>query len=78
MTAKMKMMMQRTKVRFERAPIVFAMIVRISFSDFQDLANLKTLNKRKDLNMERPLTPSNRTSTSEKATITKSKQFHPF
>ena len=42
MTAKMKMMMHRTKVRLERAPIVFAMIVRISLRDFQDLANLNT------------------------------------
>ena len=76
MTAKIKIMMQRTKVRLERAPIVFAIIVRISLSDFQDLANLKTLNKRNDLNIERPLTPSARSSTRERATITKSKQFH--
>ena len=77
MTAKMKMIIQRTNVRLEREGSVMAIIFRISLSDFQDLANLKTLNKRNDLNMERPLTPSNRTSTSEKATITKSKQFHP-
>ena len=44
MTAKMKMMMQRTKVRLDRAPTVFIMIVRMSFKDFQDLANLNTLN----------------------------------
>ena len=43
MTAKMKMMMQRTKVRLERAPTVFIMIVRMSFRDFQDLASLNTL-----------------------------------
>ena len=76
-TAKMKMMMERTKVRLERDPNVFAIIVRISLSDFQDFANLKTLSNLKDLSMESPLTPSNRTSTRENATITKSKQFHP-
>ena len=43
MTAKMNMMIQRTKVKFERAPTVFIMIVRISFKDFQDLASLNTL-----------------------------------
>ena len=42
-TAKMKMMMQRTKVRLDRAPTVFIMMVRISLRDFQDLANLNTL-----------------------------------
>ena len=77
MTAKIKMMMQRTNMRFERDGIVFAMIIRISFRDFQDLASLKTLNKRKDLNIDRPLTPSKSNSTREKATIIKSKQFHP-
>ena len=46
MTAKMKMMMQRTKVRLERAPTVFIMIVRMSFKDFQDLASLNTLEER--------------------------------
>ena len=44
MTAKMKIMIQRTKVRLDRAPTVFIMIVRISFKDFHDLANLNTLN----------------------------------
>jgi hypothetical protein len=43
MTAKMKMMMQRTKVRLDSAPTVFIMIVRMSFRDFQDLASLNTL-----------------------------------
>ena len=42
-TAKMKMMMQRTKVRLERAPTVFIMMVRMSFSDFHDFASLNTL-----------------------------------
>ena len=76
MTAKIKMIIQRTKMRLEREGIVFAMIIRISLRDFQDLASLKTLKRRNDLNIERPLTPSNSTSTIEKATITKSKQFH--
>ena len=39
----MKMMIQRTKVRFESAPTVFIMIVRMSFRDFHDLASLNTL-----------------------------------
>ncbi len=43
MTAKMKMMMQRTNVRLESAPTVFIMMVRMSFKDFQDLASLNTL-----------------------------------
>ena len=76
-TAKMKMMIERTKVRFERDPNVFAMIVRISLSDFQDFANLKTLSNLKDLSIESPLTPSKRISTRDNATITKSKQFQP-
>ena len=46
MTAKMKMMMQRTKVRLARAPNVFIMIVRMSFRDFQLLASLNTLDIR--------------------------------
>ena len=77
MTAKIKMMIQRTKMRLDREGIVLAMIVRMSLSDFQDFASLKTLNKRKDLSIERPLTPSNSNSTRDKATITKSKQFQP-
>ena len=75
--AKIKMMMHRTKVRLEREPNVFAMIVRISLSDFQDFANLKTLSSLKDLSIESPLTPSARSSTRDNATITKSKQFQP-
>ena len=73
----MKMMMERTKVRFDSEPKVFAIIVKISLSDFQDFANLKTLNNLKDLSIESPLTPSARSSTRDKATITKSKQFQP-
>ena len=72
----MKMMMQRTKVRLERDGSVLAMIIRISLSDFQDFANLKTLSNRNDLSIERPLTPSASSSIREKATMTKSKQFH--
>ena len=72
----MKMMMQRTNVRLERDGSVLAMIIRISLSDFQDFANLKTLSNRNDLSIERPLTPSANSSTREKATMTKSKQFH--
>ena len=77
MTAKMKMMIQRTNTRLERAPTVFPMIVKMSLSDFQDFASLKTLNKRNDLSIDKPLTPSARSSTKERATITKSKQFQP-
>ena len=43
MTAKMKMMISRTKVKYERAPRELAIIWRMSLRDFQDLANLKTL-----------------------------------
>ena len=43
MTAKMKMIISRTKVKYERAPRELAIIWRMSFRDFQDLANLKTL-----------------------------------
>ena len=43
MTAKMKMMMQRTKVRLDSAPTVFIMIVKMSFNDFHDFASLNTL-----------------------------------
>ena len=35
------------------------------------------LSRRKDLNIDRPLTPSANNSTSERTTITKSKQFQP-
>ena len=76
-TAKIKMMIMRTKVRFERAPTVLAMIVKMSFRLFQDLANLKTLSRRNDLNMDRPDIPSARSSTRERATMRKSKQFQP-
>ena len=77
MTAKMKMTMARTKVKLERAPRVFFIMVKISLRDFQDFANLNTLNRRKDLSIERPLTPSAKSSTNDRATIRKSKQFHP-
>ena len=77
MTAKIKMMIQRTKMRFEREGIVLAIMVRMSLRDFQDFASLNTLNNLNDLNMDRPLTPSNSNSTRDKATITKSKQFQP-
>lgn len=76
-TANMKMMIHRTNVRLDRAPIVFAMIVRISLRDFQDFASLKTRSRRNDLSTERPDTPSARSSTSDKTTIRKSKQFQP-
>ena len=75
MTANINTMIQRTKIRLDSEGIVLAMMIRISLSDFQDLANLKTLNKRKDLSIESPLTPSKSNSTIEKATMTKSKQF---
>ena len=75
MTANINTMIQRTKIRLDNEGIVFAMMIKISLSDFQDLANLKTLNKRKDLSIESPLTPSKSNSTIENATMTKSKQF---
>ena len=43
MTAKMKMMIQRTKVRFPRAPMVFPIMEMRRLSVGQDLANLNTL-----------------------------------
>ena len=43
MTAKMKMMMQRTKVRLPRAPIVFPMMEMRRLRVGQDLASLNTL-----------------------------------
>ena len=73
----MKIMIQRTNVRFDKAPTVFIIMVRISFRDFQDFASLNTLRRRNDLSMERPETPSANSSTKDKATIRKSKQFQP-
>jgi hypothetical protein len=75
-TAKMKMIISNTNVKFDKAGKVFAIIVRMSFKDFQDLASLKTLRSLKDLNIDKPSIPSNRTSTKERATIIKSKIFH--
>ena len=54
------------------------MMVRMSLSDFHDLASLNTLRSRNDLSTERPLMPSARSSTSESKTMTKSKMFQPF
>ena len=71
----MNTMIQRTKIRLDKEGIVLAMMIRISLSDFQDFASLKTLNKRKDLSIESPLTPSKSNSIIENATMTKSKQF---
>ena len=73
----MKMMISKTAVRYDKLPRVFAMIVRISFSDFHDLANLKTRNNRNERNMDKLLTFSNKSSTNDKATIIKSKTFQP-
>ena len=70
----MKMMMPTTKVRFERPPITLPMIVRMSLSDFQFLASLKTLKRRNDRSIETPVKISS-SSTIEKITITKSKLF---
>ena len=77
MTAKMKTMMHKTNVKLDSAPTVFAMMVRMSFRDFHDLASLKTLSRRKDLSMDKPLTPSASSSTRDRTTMRKSKQFHP-
>ena len=76
-TANMNTMIQRTKVKLDRAPTVFAMIVKISFKDFHDLANLKTRRRRKERSMDKPFTPSRVSSTIESTTIKKSKQFQP-
>ena len=73
----MNMMISNTAVRYDKLPRVFAMIVRISFSDFHDLANLKTRNNRNERNMDKLLTFSNKSSTNDKATIIKSKTFQP-
>ncbi len=78
MTAKMKITIPSTKVRFDKAPTVFAMIVRMSFRDFQDFANLKTRSKRNERRTDRPLMPSARSSTSERTTIMKSNTFQPL
>ena len=50
MTAKMKMMMQRTKVRLPRAPIVFPMMEMRRLRVGQDLASLNTLSCNFDIN----------------------------
>ena len=76
-TANMNTMIQRTNVKLDRAPTVFAMIVKMSFSDFHDLANLKTRRRRNERNMDNPFTPSRVSSTRDRTTIKKSKQFHP-
>ena len=73
----MNMMISNTAVRYDKLPRVFAMIVRMSFSDFHDLANLKTRNNRNERNMDKLLTFSNKSSTNDKATIIKSKTFQP-
>jgi hypothetical protein len=77
MTAKIKMMIRRTKVKLDKAPTVLAMMVRISLSDFQDLASLNTRSNRNDRNIDRPSTPSANNSTKDSTTIMKSKMFHP-
>ena len=73
----MNMMISNTAVRYDKLPRVFAMMVRISFSDFHDLANLKTRNNRNERNMDKLLTFSNKSSTNDKATIIKSNTFQP-
>ncbi len=109
MTAKMKIMMKRTKERLASAPKVLDRMVKMSLSAFHDLASLNTrsnlafitlgygyyygnfpmstvrsivnyawsLPYLNDLSMESPSTFSNRSSTSDSATMTKSKMFHP-
>ena len=46
MTAKMKIMMHKTRVRLPKAPTVLPMIEINKFKVGQDLANLKTRNCR--------------------------------
>ena len=62
-------------MRLEREPIVDFMIDKISLRDFQDFASLKTRSNLNDLNMESPLTPSAKSSTIDRTTITKSKSL---
>ena len=73
----MKMMIRRTAVRYDKLPRVLAMMVRMSFKDFQDFASLKTRNNRKERNMDKLFTFSNKSSTNDNATIIKSKTFQP-
>ena len=68
-------MISKTAVRYAKLPSVFAMMVKISFRDFHDFANLNTRRSRKDRNMDKLITFSNRSSTNDNATITKSKTF---
>ena len=68
-------MISKTAVRYAKLPRVFAMMVKISFSDFHDFANLNTRRRRKERNMDKLFTFSNRSSTNDNATITKSKTF---
>ena len=42
MTANIKIIIIKTTVRLDKAGKVLAMMVKISFKDFQDLANLNT------------------------------------
>ena len=69
------MMMISTKVRLESDPRVFFMMLNMSLRDFHDLASLNTLRSLNDLSMESPFTPSARSSTIERTTMTKSKSL---
>lgn len=102
MTAKIKMIIPKTKVKFPNAPTVFPIIEMSKLSVGQDLANLNTrsyerrtvyirisgrgpadpcrigiLTNRKDLKTDNPETFSRLSSKSDKATMRKSKMFHP-
>ena len=76
-TANIKIMMSKTKVRLDRAPTVLAIMVRMSLRDFQDLASLNTRSNLNDLSIDSPETPSASNSTKERITIKKSKIFQP-
>ena len=75
MTANMKIIIIRTTVRLDNAGKVLAMMVKISFSDFQDLANLKTRKRRNERSIDKLLTFSKSNSIKDNTTITKSNVF---
>ena len=49
MTAKMKIMIPKTKVKFPKAPTVLPMMEISKFKVGQDFANLKTLSCKREL-----------------------------
>lgn len=76
-TANINMIMTRTKVRFDSAPTVRDKMFKISLRDFHDFANLNTLNNLNERSIDNPETPSARSSTKERRTISMSNMFQP-